>query len=142
MTQPNETTTTDTLAAAVDALADVARTQAKTIDQMTAPPPPRPDHLSPILQSLAPLAASYFQQTMTPPRPIPPPAGPRERQVRAEYEAEHRRLESEYAEKHARLVADFGPRFEKAQAADQQASADALGMIMKHAEHPNGAQAH
>jgi hypothetical protein len=45
--------------------------------------------------------------------------GVRERQVRAEFEAEHAVLEREFAEKHARLVASFGPRFVEARLADR-----------------------
>ncbi len=64
-------------------------------------------------------AIPVIQQIIQPPHKHAVAEGERERQVRAEFEAEHAVLEREFAEKHARLVASFGPRFVEARLADR-----------------------
>lgn len=69
-----------------------------------------------LLMQAIPVVQQMFEARRS---PAPAAEGPRERQVRAEYEAEHAVLEREFAEKHAQLVASFGPRFVEARLADR-----------------------
>lgn len=117
----------ETLCVAVDALAHTVQAQAQTIERLSTP---EPDRFTPFMMDLintaSPLLVQMLQQRTTAAPNGGAAIGPRERQVRAEFDAEEAKLRSAFTEARARLVADFGPRFTEAHAEDEAASVAAF----------------
>jgi hypothetical protein len=88
---------------------------ARVIERWTEP---KPDPVTRFFTA-ASIALPSILQLLKPLQPVDVD-GPRVRQVRRKLASEEARLVAEHAERRARLIADFGPRFNDAQAEDDE----------------------